>query len=1310
MQNKIWKKTLSVVLTCGMLFPMSSFIQEPMVVDAKTNVELSKTTLRMMTGETTRLQVFGGTAEHYESTDETVATVSKNGTITAVGEGTTAIVVYVNGNKFYCRVTVKDSVDSVSINKEMLNLRAGQRELLLPIATPVSANQNFTFTSSNTDVVTVSASGYVFARKNGTAVVTATSVADPSKKVTCTVQVGGAGMEDTIDSESVMILGKPSVWKVGKEYDLQGMVFPVYASNREVTWESSNPSVASIDQDGKLMFSQTGTVTITCTAKDGKSYASMTISATGAASNPDDTIYVSSIIIDGNASGMKVGEIRKLTANVYPENATDRSVRWSSSNPSVVKVSQDGTLEAITEGTAEIICESNDGMCKSRISASVISESTQIFVTDIIVPELKGSFEVGDKKKLTTEIYPSNATNKEVVFSSSNDEIATVENGYLIVKDSGKVFITVTAQDGSHTKTVYELNIPEQSEEIPVEEIDIEGLISDRAVGDQFQLRAVISPSNATNKNVVWSSSNEDVAVIDQDGNVTLTGLGEVEITCQSLSSSKAKTILRFNVTKEDHDVHVTSISLSGIPQYTYVGDSYQIQATVLPENATNKEVIWSSSDSKIMSVDQNGRVVALSTGKVTIQATSADRSEVYTTATITVNRNSSETVYADKVEITPIDPDEIPEIGGTLQLEAKISPLNVTDKRILWESNNDQVATVDSNGLLTIHGPGKVRISAYSGDRRAGAYVDITIQEEHPDEILVEEILLSGVPTTAPSVGDEFTVSHTIVPSNATNPNVTWSSSNPNVATVDQNGHVRVIGQGTTTILCQADGSDANRSFTFTTASASSEITDIILSGFPTKFDSSVIGDTFQLSAQVLPETESQNVIWSSNNPDVATVTEDGLLKIVGFGEVQITCTSADGSFEKYQPLYIRNTVQSMTINEPTQVFYEGETYQFGISFNPEDATNTAGTWSVDQEDLASIDETGLLTAKKAGTVTIRYTLDDGRGYAECTLTIQKQDVVTENENPVTLINIEGLDGLKTLEVGESYELSASVSPAWADSKEVTWISEDPEVATITENGVLTIHKEGTVRITCRANTYVEMEGTTYPSAETNIIKLAVNSSSGGSVEIPEEDQKVERIALDSIGTVTIGQRYKIRATVYPSTADNQNLEWMSTNPDVISVDSDGYISVHDVGAAVIFCSATDGSGVSIRRAFRVENKVQSVSLITPPVIQEEVPIDLSDYLSVNYLYADKSHGDFQYSFEVMGPNEIETTAASITEDGVLTIHDKTETFLIQVSCDNNTQYRVDDNVEVVYSFNGLKPTFTLQSQTTYNPSAPSV
>ena len=142
----------------------------------------------------------------------------------------------------------------------------------------------------------------------------------------------------------------------------------------------------------------------------------------------------------------------------------------------------------------------------------------------------------------------------------------------------------------SHTKTVYELNIPEQSEEIPVEEIDIEGLINDRAVGDQFQLRAVISPSNATNKNVVWSSSNEDVAVIDQDGNVTLTGLGEVEITCQSLSSSEAKTILRFNVTKEDHDVHVTSISLSGIPQYTYVGDSYQFrQLSFLKMQQTKK-------------------------------------------------------------------------------------------------------------------------------------------------------------------------------------------------------------------------------------------------------------------------------------------------------------------------------------------------------------------------------------------------------------------------------------------------------------------------------------------------------------------------------------------------------------------------------------------------------------------------------------------------------------------------------------------------------------------------------------------------
>ena len=1307
MKNNQMKKTLSLVLTCGMLIPTTSALISPTVVEAASQQRLNHTTLNLSVGQTEKLSVSNSLKTTFSSSNEAVVSVSKDGTVKALKNGIAAITVKADGKKFYCKVKITDSINELTLNKSVLNLRLGGREKLVAIANPATASQKFIWTSSNSKVANVGNAGLVLGKRNGTATVTVKSAIDESKKATCTVNVGTNGINTSKPSKSVLITGKPSSFKVGKIYQLNATVFPLTASNKDVVWSSSDPNIASIDSSGKLHVLKVGKVTIKCTAKDGYSYSSFTFSANAGGINPDEGVLVNTIKISGDYIGLKVGDKTTLKATVNSD-ATNKNVIWSTNTPDIIQIDEKGNVSCIGEGTATVICESEDKGCKASLTFTVGNKSNEVFVTNIRVPELEKEIKVGDKVQLKAQISPSNATNKEVSWKSSDDNIATVsETGLLYVKKAGTFKITVTAKDGSGTQTVYTLKvINDTSEEILTEELDIQGMPKDYAVGDKIQLTAKISPSNATNKNVTWESNNEKVATINSSGLMTLVGTGEVTITCKAVDGGSGQTI-RFTVTKTDHSIKVQKISMSGIPEYTYVDDVYTIKTTITPSNATNKTLEWSSSDNSIATVDQNGKVTALREGTVKITAKATDGSTASTNAIITVNKKPDKTIYATAVNLERVNPDDIPSVGGTLQLKATLSPSNVTNKNITWKSSDDSIATVDQNGKVTALKEGKVRITATSGDKRAASYVDITIRRDEPENIKITSIEFTNAPTTPPTVGDRFKLEYTIAPSNATNKNVIWTTSNERVATVDQSGNVEVVGHGRVTITCKAEVGTASKSMTFTTKSQSTEVDDIILSGFPTRFDASIIGKEYQLNAVVKPETLSQEVVWHSTNPDVATVSSTGLLRIIGFGEVEIECSTKDGSYTKIQPLKIENKVQKLTIQEPTQEFFKGDSYQFGIAFTPEDATNTAGTWSVDNEEIATISQDGVLNCKKAGKITIKYTLNDGSGFASATLTIQNSKVVEDNANPITNIKILGLEAKNRLYVGETYNLSASVDPENATNKEVAWVSKNPEVAVIDENGNLTILKEGTVNITCQSKTYVQMEDGSYsPTAATTIMKQAiVKPESGGSEPEEPEFKFIEKITLDSVTSPLVGKKYNMRVTISPLDATNQNLEWRSSNPKVLSVDENGNITAHNYGRAVIFCTAKDGSNVSVRRSYKVQNPMTKLDVSKPSSLTPNVPCKLivtPTFYSISSIHDD----EYEFTYEVTDKKGNPTNVATIDENGNFTLLERFgEPVKIIVKCNNNTIYRLDDDIETVYQFIPVTGEWSEISRISYNP-----
>ena len=232
---------------------------------------------------------------------------------------------------------------------------------------------------------------------------------------------------------------------------------------------------------------------------------------------------------------LEEGESQKLTATVSPSNAENKTVLWTSSNSSVASV-KDGLVSAIKSGKATITAKSDDGgktvTCEVTVKAKVYPvESVSLDKTSYEMTE-------GDEFTLTATVKPDNATNKNITWSSSNTSVASVSNGKVAALKAGTATITVKTEDGSKTATC-EVNV--KAKVYPVESVSLDKTSYEMTEGDEFTLTATVKPDNATNKNVIWSSSNNSVATVS-NGKVTALKAGTATITVKTEDGSKTAT------------------------------------------------------------------------------------------------------------------------------------------------------------------------------------------------------------------------------------------------------------------------------------------------------------------------------------------------------------------------------------------------------------------------------------------------------------------------------------------------------------------------------------------------------------------------------------------------------------------------------------------------------------------------------------------------------------------------------------------------------------------------------------------------
>ena len=469
---------------------------------------------------------------------------------------------------------------------------------------------------------------------------------------------------------------------------------------------------------------------------------------------------------------------------------------------------------------------------------------------------------------------PSNVSNKTVYWYTSNSSVATVSGGNIYAKGEGEA--TITAISGNRQK-IAKCKVIVSKPQVPLTGIRLKENNVTVELGKTGYIGAIYEPENASDKVLYWSSSNENVAKVNE-GVITSVGKGTATLTAISRAGGKTASC---TVTVEDPNfVHINEITMKSEEVELKTGETGWVGVTYNPSNATNKVLTWKSSNEKVATVKE-GTIKAVGLGTATLTATSEDGGKTATCkVTVTDGKKHIESISlkTDSIEMKP---------GEGKTIYAEYNPSNVDDKTLYWKSSNEKVVTVNE-GYAKAIGEGTATVTATSRDGGKTASCKVTVTS---GTVKLQSIQISSS-TEILTKGEGKTIYVTYNPNNVTDKTLYWSSSNEKVATIKE-GYVKAVGEGTATLTARSK--DGNK-----TASCKVVVTDKVKEmksiSLETKKETMNIGEGKTIYAKYNPyNVKDKTLYWISNNEKVVTVSE-GYVKAVGKGTATITAVSRDG------------------------------------------------------------------------------------------------------------------------------------------------------------------------------------------------------------------------------------------------------------------------------------------------------------------------------------------------------------------------------------------------------------------------------
>ena len=307
--------------------------------------------------------------------------------------------------------------------------------------------------------------------------------------------------------------------------------------------------------------------------------------------------------------------------------------------------------------------------------------------------------------------------------------------------------------------------------------------------------------------------------------------------------------------------------------------------------------------------------------------------------------------------------------------------------------------------------------------------------------------------------------------------------------------------------------------------------------------------GDNIPLIVTVLPlDAKDQSVKWESSDPEKVTVDEYGNIKAIAIGSSTITVTTNEGGFTAKCRVVVSNSVIKVTgvdVKEDTLEIGSGKSERIKAIIEPSNATNTGLIWKSEDESIATVSSTGLVTGVKKGSTTIVVTTKDG-GY-------EKKINVSVDEVSLKKISIQDELNIK---IGSTEKLNVTFNPVDYPDKDVEWKSEDEKIATVDKNGKVTAKKIGKTTITV----------TTKDGKKSASCKVTVSEKTSIDIKLDKEELSLEE-----------GKSENLHATITPSEDSTRGIAWSSSDKNVVTVDNGKVTAVGEGSATITVTSVVD-------------------------------------------------------------------------------------------------------------------------------------
>ena len=572
---------------------------------------------------------------------------------------------------------------------------------------------------------------------------------------------------------------------------------------------------------------------------------------------------------------------------------------------------------------------------------------------------------VGKGKKITATVLPKKAKDKTVKWSSSNKKVATVSSsGYVKAITNGKATITCKTNTGGITAkcTVTVTTKPTA--------VKLNKTKATIYTTKSVALKATVSPSNATFKDVKWSSSNKKAVTVSSKGLVKAVGKGSATITCTSVDNPMVKKTCYVKVKYK-----TTGIKLDKTSVKIYEGQKTKLVANVLPSAATNKNVTWKSQNKSIVAVSQSGTIRGVKPGTTYVICTTESGGFV-AKCKVTVTKVVKSTSVKINLKTLVINQ------GTYARLGATVSPSNTSNKAVTWSSSNSKIVKVYSDGKLYGVKNGKATITCKTKDTGKTAKCVVTVNPVTPTSVKLNKTSLTL------NNSKTFQIKATVYPSNASNKAVRWSSSDPSVVYVNANGVVKGMKPGKSAVITCTTVS-GKKIAKCTVKVNPIKVTKISLNKTSVN---TVPGKTFTLTVKVYPSNATnKSVKWTTNNPKVATVSSKGVVKALKEGKAIIGCVSNDGGFVAVCTVEVKVTkVMGVKLDIANATANVGQSFTLKATVVPENATNKKVVWSTTDSKVAKVSSSGKVTAVGLGRCAIKATTVDGNCIAICNLYVR--------------------------------------------------------------------------------------------------------------------------------------------------------------------------------------------------------------------------------------------------------------------------------------------------------------------------------